>query len=611
MNIVSGTAPFQRKTRETKHIMRELLIGLAVIFVAAVVYNFFLGINYGFKTIGIMVVSILFTLISDIIAGSLRYSKEKHGNFGEYIVSFVKDNFSIVTGVIFALTVPIGTPVYVVIIGSMFATLIAKHVFGGFGHNIFNPAAMGRIFLALAFGGQLKAYLPGGENLGGLTAGATVTGVFSGNGAGKFIIGALPSNVSLLDLWIGNHSGALGETFTLLILIVGVVLAAREVINWRTPVFMLGTVAVSSLFLGLIGGVNVFEYMLLQLGLGGLMFGAIFMFTDPVTAPTSNFGKALIGIFAGFFNVLIRIAGGYPEGTAFSIALVNVISPMIDRFITGRTDTKLWKPYTASGISFVLSVGILSWVGAAKMPSVEPGPIEPDEPEVHVTYLGKFDSAAPATEYSGTFTTNVEVGLDVNYHIVKLEYDVIANPENYADAEIDAVVDYYTSISVSEFKSLEAPKLSGGTTGTTVVGQTGEHIIPNKIFTSFALYSAIDDALKNIDVYQGEHGPDSPSDYYNGEPLTVKVDVYVDKVENKIKVVDVLEGEHSEGYQNWDEKGEEVLELYHDVDVTTFLAYTSEIEMIPSDKLSGFAGVTWSRGHIFAAVQAALVGYGG
>ena len=168
MNIVSGTAPFNGKKRETKHIMRELLIGLAVIFVAAVVYNFFLGINYGFKTIGIMVVSILFTLISDVIAGSLRYNKEKNGNFGEYIISFVKENFSIVTAVIFALTVPIGTPVYVVIVGSMFSTLIAKHVFGGFGHNIFNPAAMGRIFLALAFGGQLKAYLPGGENLGGL-----------------------------------------------------------------------------------------------------------------------------------------------------------------------------------------------------------------------------------------------------------------------------------------------------------------------------------------------------------------------------------------------------------------------------------------------------------
>ena len=253
--------------------------------------------------------------------------------------------------------------------------------------------------------------------------------MFSGSGAGKFIVGALPSNVKLLDLLIGNHSGALGETFTLLIFIVGVVLAVREVINWRTPVFMLATVAISSLFLGLIGGVNVFEYMLLQLGLGGLMFGAIFMFTDPVTSPTSNLGKALIGIFGGFFNVLIRIAGNYPEGTAFSIALVNVISPMIDRFITGRTDTKIMETIYCIRRFLFLSVGILSAVGAAKMPTVEPPPVVPDGPKVYVTYSGKYDSPAPATQYSGTFTTKVEVGLDVNYHIVKLEYDVVANPE--------------------------------------------------------------------------------------------------------------------------------------------------------------------------------------
>ncbi len=294
MKIVSGNAPFLRSKRTTSQIMMELLIGLAVIFVAAVVYNFTLGVRYGLKTICIMTVAILFTLISDIIAGSLRYNKEKDGKFDEYLWHFIKSNFSVVTAVILALTVPVGTPVYVVIIGSMFATLIVKHTFGGFGSNVFNPAALGRIFLALAFGSQLKPYLAGGETLGGLKAGATVTSQFVADGA-KFLTGSLANtNVSFLNLYLGNYSAALGETFTLLILVVGVVLAAREVINWRTPVFLFLTVALSSVFVSLVAKVNMLEYLLVQFGLGGMVFGAIFMFTDPVTSPTSNYGKALI-----------------------------------------------------------------------------------------------------------------------------------------------------------------------------------------------------------------------------------------------------------------------------------------------------------------------------
>lgn len=392
MKIVSGNAPFVRSPRKTGHIMMELLIGLAVIFVAAVVYNFTLGVNYGLKAIGIMTVSILFTLISDLIAGSLRFNKEKDGQFGDYIVTFIKTNFSVVTAVIFALTVPIGTPVYVVALGSIFATLIVKHAFGGFGSNIFNPAALGRLFLALAFGNQLKPYLAGGESLGGLNAGVTVTGQFANSGI-KFMTGTIASNVPMLDLWLGNYSGAIGETFTLLILVVGVVLAAREVINWRTPVFLFGTVALSSVFIALVAKVNIFDYLLLQFGLGGLVFGAIFMFTDPVTSPTSNFGKALIGVLGGLFNVLIRIAGAYPEGTAFSIALVNVFSPMIDKFYTGRTNQKIFIPYLATGLLAVMSVGLLTGVSAGKLPRVpDVSSSEPVGPYDHQkTLLGVSD----------------------------------------------------------------------------------------------------------------------------------------------------------------------------------------------------------------------------
>ncbi|NLN80335.1 MAG: RnfABCDGE type electron transport complex subunit D, partial [Erysipelotrichia bacterium] len=176
MNIVTGTAPFIRPKRTTSQIMIELLIGLGVIFIASVTYNFILGVNYGLKTILIMLISIVVSLVSDLIAGSLRYKKSKHGAYDKYILSFIKDNFSVVTGVILALTLPVGTPYYVVVVGNLFATLIVKHAFGGFGNNIFNPAALGRLFVLLAFGPTLVSYLSEADkSIGGLSANAGLT----------------------------------------------------------------------------------------------------------------------------------------------------------------------------------------------------------------------------------------------------------------------------------------------------------------------------------------------------------------------------------------------------------------------------------------------------
>lgn len=606
MKIVSGNAPFLRRPRKTGHIMRELLIGLAVVFVAAVIYNFTLGVNYGLKTIGIMVVSILFTLVSDLIAGSLRYSKEKEGKFEDYIIVFIKTNFSVVTAVIFALTIPVGTPVYVVAIGSIFSTLVVKHAFGGFGSNIFNPAALGRLFLALAFGGQLKAYLPGGEALGGLEAGVTVTSQFTNFGTGvggKFILGGIANtNISMLDLWLGNYNGGLGETFTIVILLVGVVLAAREVINWRTPVFLFGTVAISSVFIALVAQVNILDYLLLQFGLGGLVFGAIFMFTDPVSSPTSNYGKALIGILGGLFNVLIRIAGSYPEGTAFSIALVNVFSPMIDRLIEGRTDTKLWKPYTVSAVMVALSVGLLTGVSAAILPARSGNDL------YFASYEGSYSSPKPHASQQA-FTTHVTVGLDDRFHIVNLDYDVIESPDRLTDAQHETLVNFYTSISVAEFKALAAPALSDGNTGTTVPAQSGDYILPGAIYSSCALYEGIKDALKDISVHYGED-VSLPREGAS-ENMTLKVNVYVDDTTEKIKTLDVLEGANTTNYkETWEAAYPAILEKYQDLDVATFLTYTSDLDLYGEGGEALVAGVSYSPRRLFAAVQDALEGYG-
>lgn len=725
MNIVTGTAPFIRPKRTTSRIMIELLIGLGVIFVASVVYNFILGVNYGLKTILIMLISIVVSLVSDLIAGSLRYKKSQHGAYDKYILSFIKENFSVVTGVILALTLPVGTPYYVVVVGNLFASLIVKHAFGGFGNNIFNPAALGRLFVLLAFGPTLVSYLSEADKgLGGLSAdaGLTITSQFSQSS--KWLSSSLGNtNVSMLDLYLGNHSGALGETFTLLIIVVGIVLAAREVINWRTPVFLFGTVALSSIFISLVIGANVGEYLLLQFGLGGLVFGAVFMFTDPVTSPTSNFGKALIGVIGGLLNVLIRLGGSFPEGTAFSIALVNVFSPMIDKLYSGRTNVKIWRHYVVTGSFALAGVAILTGVSAAKL---GPPPIEP-EVIPFVIYEGKSEVMDPLNNPQKQFQVEAEVGLSDEYEIVTLKLNDVSTPDRFSNDEIENVIKYYTSITLEQFKELAAPEIDSGATqpnqseepyilknniytskgiydaiydavgnidvyhgqsqkyyatqynsfeakasvflneyyeivnlkledyaspatylnetqtqqlidfytsiniaefkalpvpqidedydnpsyvGPTLPNQEGPHIVPGRIYSSVAIYEAIDNALEDIVVLEGQD-LDYPRE---GLPLEeenkmlMKVNVYVDEKHDLIKSVDILEGASTNEWKaRWENLYPLILRKYYNLEVNYFKTLVSHQELYASELYSG-ASVSVNR--LFKATQNALEGYG-
>jgi Na+-translocating ferredoxin:NAD+ oxidoreductase subunit D len=348
--------PFNRHKRSTTGIMYELSALLGLLWIAAIVYNFTIDTNYGVKAILMVVVAVATTLICDILVGAIAY-RDKQKPFGPYLFKFVKENYSLVTSLIFVLTLPIGTPYYVIIIGSLFATLIVKYAFGGFGANIFNPAVFARIFVTFAFGSQLKAFIGTDPTIvPSLTeVGATITTSFSGIGV-KWIGDSLTGlNVTMSQLWLGNYSGALGETFAGLILIIGVYMIARKICNWRPPIAYLLTVTLTALVIALIAGINPGTYILLHLGMGGLIYGAVFMITDPVTSPTSMFGKVLIGVIAGLLTVLIRIQGGYPEGVVFAIAITNLISPLIDRFTTAMTIKNRIKKW-----SVIVSVLLLS-----------------------------------------------------------------------------------------------------------------------------------------------------------------------------------------------------------------------------------------------------------
>jgi electron transport complex protein RnfD len=367
MKFGMNPAPFVRAKHSTQKIMLLLTAALAVVWAASIVYYFTIGANYGVKAIMMVVTAIITTVISDVLVALLRSSGKvvvaKDATFGQVLKAYLKycgryivKSYSYVTAIILALTLPIGTPLYVVFVGSVVATVIGKHLFGGFGGNVVNPAAVGRIFVGLSFADKLVPYISD-SSIGGIVNGSTVTQILksgynwlinSSTTIADLFNGKLPVG-NLWELFLGTYNGAIGETFTLLILILAVVLVIVNVIDWRFPVFYMGTVALCAFTVALANGLNPVEYTLIHLSVGGLAFGAVFMLTDPVTTPTTRYGTIIASIVAGFLTFVIRIQGGYPEGVIYSIALVNIITPLIDKSIKGMTISHLGRRWGVVG----------------------------------------------------------------------------------------------------------------------------------------------------------------------------------------------------------------------------------------------------------------------
>lgn len=361
MTFKQSPAPYQRGKKSTLQIMIELTIALAIVWIAAVVTTFLkAGTKYGINSIFLMVVSVAVTFVCDVVVTILKSGFKFNKDLLVNIRHDIIHSYSWVTAMIFTLCCPVWTRYYVIVVGSIFSTLIGKHVFGGFGKNIFNPAAIGRIFIAICFGAELGAPNGFGVAADGST-GATVTTVI--NSSMNWLGDNPVAGYKVIDLLTGNYFGAMGETFTILLVVLGIILAIRKDINWRAPVFYVGTVAVSALLIGLVLGFkNPGLYLLYHLATGGLLFGAVFMITDPVTTPTSPFGNCLIGVVAGLLVVLTRIATNAAEGVVYSLVVVNLISPMIDALVKGKTSKRLPVKYGvtfgAAALSVALSIGV-------------------------------------------------------------------------------------------------------------------------------------------------------------------------------------------------------------------------------------------------------------
>lgn len=430
MKFAFNVSPNLRQKQSTKQIMLELMIGLLVVFAFSL---FYYGTEYGssyvLQAIKLLAVSVIVALLTEI-AFAFFTRKGQKIDFA-YIKKFLSGSFGWITAIILTMMCPISISFYALGVATFFAIFFAKLLFGGFGNNIFNPAAVGRAVIFATFVGASTDIITM----------ATPTTVIASSYNWLVVdpemittmmdeIGGLPT------LFTGMYPGAIGETSALVILIVGIILSIRKVIDWRIPVVYLGSIFVLAMGIALFKGVGSYGslpgfiwYPLLHLLTGGVMFGAVFMLTDPVTSPTSAQGKCIFALGAAVLTVLIRIKANLPEGCLYSILLMNMLTPMIEQALAGKQLALRKKASIIFGSVAVVGMGCV--LLAANV--IEPKAKEVEEAP-QPTLVTSTDEDMLSMDASITDTK--ENGNEVVYTVKAHGYTANENPDVYNVFEI-------------------------------------------------------------------------------------------------------------------------------------------------------------------------------
>ena len=301
--LKTGPAPHIRTAETVESVMYDVVIALIPAFAMAV-YSF------GVRALILTAVSVATCIATEYIWQKILKRD---------IEAF--DGSAILTGILFAFVVPVGMGLQYVIVGNFVAITLGKIVYGGLGHNIFNPALIGRAFVQASWPVAITTFAYDGK------AGATVLDAMKRG---------IPLTDSLIyeggnqyiNAFLGQMGGCLGETSALALLIGGVYLIYKKQIDWKVPAVMIGTVFVLTWAMG----ANPF----MQILSGGLFLGAFFMATDMVTSPITGKGRVIFALGIGILVSLIRMKGGYPEGTAYAILIMNGVVPLIDRYVRAK-----------------------------------------------------------------------------------------------------------------------------------------------------------------------------------------------------------------------------------------------------------------------------------
>lgn len=304
--LTISSSPHVHSPVTTQTIMRDVLIALAPALLGSI---YFFGLR-----------ALLITVIS---AAACVFFEWAYSRIAKMPCK-IYDLSAAVTGVLIAFVCPPTIPIWTVLIGDFFAIIVVKALFGGIGKNIVNPALAARAFL-FSYPVLMTHWTdPGLQNILQIP-----DAVSSATPLAAMHQGVLPENVSLLDMFLGNVGGCIGETSALLLLIGFVYLLIRKVVSLRIPVAFIGTVAALTFLFP--QGNDRITWMAAQLLSGGLMLGAMFMATDYVTSPVTKLGQVVFGIGCGVITVVIRYFGGYPEGVSYAILIMNCCVVLFDR----------------------------------------------------------------------------------------------------------------------------------------------------------------------------------------------------------------------------------------------------------------------------------------
>ena len=307
-----SASPHIHSGRSTSSIMRDVLIALLPATVAGTVI-------FGWRSLLVVAVCVASCVLFEALFNIITKKQQTIGDLS-----------AAVTGLLLALNMPVNIPVWQCVIGSLFAIVLVKCLFGGIGCNLVNPAITARVFMLVAFSKTMVTAVDA-------VAGPTPLAQMAANRVAAETVNQVAAETvnqvpDLLDLFLGTTGGAIGETCALALLIGLAYLLIRRVITWHIPVAFIGSVFVLSFFAE---GFDVMMAVSMVLS-GALLIGAIFMATDYVTSPATPWGKIIFGLGAGLITFMIRYFGNYPEGVSFAILLMNILTPYIEKLTARR-----------------------------------------------------------------------------------------------------------------------------------------------------------------------------------------------------------------------------------------------------------------------------------
>ncbi len=301
MSLRISSSPHLSAKTSTPQLMRQVILALLPASLFSVYF-------FGYQALGIILTCILSALVTEAIILLIRKKK----------LSILTDYSAVLTGLLLALVLPPSIKWYAASLGAIFSVLVGKHIFGGLGANIFNPALIGRAFLMAAYPKMLTSFASP-DRFDALSQATPLA-------ARKFSQVVVP----WLDLFWGKVPGSLGETSAICLILGGVYLLIRKIADWRIPLSLLLSCTVIASIFYFINPLR--GSLLFHLFSGGLLLGALFMATDPVTTPVTKKGRYVFGIACGILIMIIRYFSGLPEGVMYSILLMNAFVPLINRY---------------------------------------------------------------------------------------------------------------------------------------------------------------------------------------------------------------------------------------------------------------------------------------